>query len=164
MLGRLVKVTPSSEGRRRPGVDPRRQGVTADEFASRPEGIRHPRSVIGFFRGGWVEPAGGWVEPLRSRVLAGRREAPPEEPVSDDDKAALGQSGAHPAGGAEPPAVPRVPTAGLAAIGRSTATLRGCRPMRSCTACAPGSRNTSSSSPVSNGPSAWPRSGVGKER
>jgi pyruvate carboxylase len=93
MLGRLVKVTPSSKVVGDLALTLVAKGVTADEFASRPEAYDIPESVIGFFRGELGEPAGGWVEPLRSRVLAGRGEAPPEEPVSDADEAALGQSG-----------------------------------------------------------------------
>ena len=70
MLGRLVKVTPSSKVVGDLALTLVAKGVTADEFASRPEAYDIPESVIGFFRGELGEPAGGWVEPLRSRVLA----------------------------------------------------------------------------------------------
>ncbi|MFT3899544.1 MAG: pyruvate carboxylase [Gordonia sp. (in: high G+C Gram-positive bacteria)] len=93
MLGRLVKVTPSSKVVGDLALTLVAKGITADEFAANPEAYDIPDSVIGFFRGELGTPAGGWVEPLRSEVLKGRGEAPPEEKVSKADRAVLAKPG-----------------------------------------------------------------------
>ncbi|PRC50510.1 hypothetical protein C6A85_69035, partial [Mycobacterium sp. ITM-2017-0098] len=70
ILGRLVKVTPSSKvvgGN--PGTDQSERQI-ADEFAADPERFDIPDSVIGFLRGELGDPPGGWPEPLRSKALA----------------------------------------------------------------------------------------------
>ena len=87
MLGRLVKVTPSSKvvgdlalhlvgrGRRRR----RTSRPTPGKFDV-------PDSVIGFLRGELGDPPGGWPEPFRTRALEGR---PPEREaaeLSDEDR------------------------------------------------------------------------------
>ncbi|GED97355.1 pyruvate carboxylase [Gordonia crocea] len=93
MLGRLVKVTPSSKVVGDLALTLVAKGITADEFAANPDAFDIPESVIGFFRGELGEPAAGWVEPLRSEVLRGRGEAPEPTPVADDDRAVLAQPG-----------------------------------------------------------------------
>ena len=72
MLGRLVKVTPSSKVVGDLALALVGAGVSADEFASDPARFDIPDSVIGFLRGELGDPPGGWPEPLRTKALAGR--------------------------------------------------------------------------------------------
>ncbi len=72
MLGRLVKVTPSSKvvgdlALHLVGAD-----VEPKDFESDPARFDIPDSVIGFLHGELGEPPGGWPEPLRSKALEGR--------------------------------------------------------------------------------------------
>ncbi|MYR06172.1 pyruvate carboxylase [Gordonia sp. SID5947] len=89
MLGRLIKVTPSSKVVGDLALALVGRGITATEFASDPSAYDIPDSVIGFLRGELGDPAGGWPEPLRSIALQGRGEAAPPETLTDDDSAAL---------------------------------------------------------------------------
>jgi pyruvate carboxylase len=94
VLGRLIKVTPSSKvvgdlALALVGAD-----VTADEFASDPARFDIPESVLGFLRGELGDPPGGWPEPLRTAVLTGRSSAKPAAKLSVDDEAALALVGA----------------------------------------------------------------------
>ncbi|MGC4962149.1 pyruvate carboxylase [Gordonia sp. DT218] len=93
MLGRLIKVTPSSKVVGDLALALVGRGITATEFASDPSAYDIPDSVIGFLRGELGDPAGGWPEPLRSIALQGRGEAPPPETLTDDDSAALDAPG-----------------------------------------------------------------------
>ncbi|MEE4022459.1 pyruvate carboxylase [Gordonia sp. PKS22-38] len=93
MLGRLIKVTPSSKVVGDLALALVGRGITAEEFASNPSGYDIPDSVIGFLRGELGDPAGGWPEPLRTLALEGRAEAPAIAEVSDDDSAALDTPG-----------------------------------------------------------------------
>jgi pyruvate carboxylase len=93
VLGRLVKVTPSSKvvgdlALALVGAD-----VTADEFASDPARFDIPESVIGFLRGELGDPPGGWPEPLRTKALAGRPPARPTPELTAEDQALLAQPG-----------------------------------------------------------------------
>ncbi len=80
ILGRLVKVTPSSKVVGDLALALVGAGITADEFAAEPQRFDIPDSVIGFLRGELGDPPGGWPEPLRtqgvgrprSRQTAGR--------------------------------------------------------------------------------------------
>ncbi len=74
MLGRLVKVTPSSKvvgdlALHLVGAD-----VDPAEFEADPKRFDIPDSVIGFLHGELGDPPGGWPEPLRSKALEGRSE------------------------------------------------------------------------------------------
>ena len=89
MLGRLVKVTPSSKVVGDLALHLVGSGVSADEFASNPAGFDIPDSVVGFLRGELGTPAGGWPEPLRSKALEGRGPAKPETPLTAADEAGL---------------------------------------------------------------------------
>ncbi|MFF0814314.1 pyruvate carboxylase [Rhodococcus sp. NPDC003318] len=89
MLGRLVKVTPSSKVVGDLALHLVGSGVSADEFAANPAGFDIPDSVVGFLRGELGTPAGGWPEPLRSKALEGRGPAKPETPLSAADEAGL---------------------------------------------------------------------------
>ena len=89
MLGRLVKVTPSSKVVGDLALALVGAGVTADEFAADPARFDIPDSVIGFLRGELGDPPGGWPEPLRTKALAGRPPAKPTRELTADDEAAL---------------------------------------------------------------------------
>jgi pyruvate carboxylase len=94
ILGRLVKVTPSSKVVGDLALALLGAGITADEFASDPSRFDIPESVIGFLRGELGDPPGGWPEPLRSKALAGRPPAKPLQKLTPDDEEALSVSGA----------------------------------------------------------------------
>ncbi|MBO0877750.1 MAG: pyruvate carboxylase, partial [Pseudonocardia sp.] len=75
MLGRLVKVTPSSKvvgdlALHLVGAD-----VDPKEFESDPGRFDVPDSVVGFLRGELGDPPGGWPEPFRTHALEGRAPA-----------------------------------------------------------------------------------------
>ncbi|MCP9623795.1 pyruvate carboxylase [Nocardia otitidiscaviarum] len=89
MLGRLVKVTPSSKVVGDLALALVGTGVDVDEFAADPGRYDIPDSVIGFLRGELGTPAGGWPEPFRSRALAGRGSAKPETQLTAEDEAGL---------------------------------------------------------------------------
>ncbi|TRW81393.1 pyruvate carboxylase [Mycolicibacterium sp. 018/SC-01/001] len=93
ILGRLVKVTPSSKVVGDLALALVGAGVTADEFAAEPDRFDIPDSVIGFLRGELGDPPGGWPEPLRTKALAGRAAAKPAAELSAEDEKALGQAG-----------------------------------------------------------------------
>ena len=93
ILGRLVKVTPSSKVVGDLALALAGTGVPADEFAADPARYDIPDSVIGFLRGELGDPPGGWPEPLRTRALAGRPAADPPPELSAADSAALSEAG-----------------------------------------------------------------------
>ncbi|MCB0941006.1 MAG: pyruvate carboxylase [Mycobacterium sp.] len=93
ILGRLVKVTPSSKVVGDLALALLGAGVSADEFAADPARYDIPDSVIGFLRGELGDPPGGWPEPLRTKALAGRPPAKPTAELTTEDEAALHQSG-----------------------------------------------------------------------
>lgn len=66
MLGRLIKVTPSSKVVGDLALALVGSGITTAEFAAEPSSYDIPDSVVGFLRGDLGEPAGGWPEPLRT--------------------------------------------------------------------------------------------------
>jgi pyruvate carboxylase len=91
LLGRLVKVTPSSKVVGDLALQLVGSGVTVEDFASDPGKHDLPDSVIGFLRGELGDPPGGWPEPFRSRALAGRRPAEPAAELTDEDRRALAE-------------------------------------------------------------------------
>ncbi|WNG90263.1 pyruvate carboxylase [Mycobacterium sp. ITM-2016-00317] len=93
ILGRLVKVTPSSKVVGDLALALVGAGVSADEFAEDPARFDIPDSVIGFLRGELGDPPGGWPEPLRSKALAGRAPAKPPAELSPEDTRALAVAG-----------------------------------------------------------------------
>ncbi|MDX1884949.1 pyruvate carboxylase [Mycolicibacterium sp. 120270] len=93
ILGRLVKVTPSSKVVGDLALSLVGAGVTADEFAADPAKFDIPDSVIEFLRGELGDPPGGWPEPLRTKALAGRPPAKPTQELTPDDEAALALAG-----------------------------------------------------------------------
>ncbi|MDT7588315.1 MAG: pyruvate carboxylase [Pseudonocardiales bacterium] len=89
MLGRLVKVTPSSKvvgdlALHMVGAD-----VDPKEFEADPGRFDVPDSVIGFLRGELGDPPGGWPEPFRSRALEGRSPAKGVPELSIEDRRGL---------------------------------------------------------------------------
>ena len=94
ILGRLVKVTPSSKVVGDLALALLGAGITADEFAADPARFDIPESVIGFLRGELGDPPGGWPEPLRTKALAGRSPAKPQQELTPDDEEALSATGA----------------------------------------------------------------------
>ncbi|WP_067711221.1 pyruvate carboxylase [Nocardia yamanashiensis] len=94
LLGRLVKVTPSSKVVGDLALALVGTGVDVEDFASDPGRYDIPDSVIGFLRGELGTPAGGWPEPFRSRALAGRGPAKPETQLTAEDEKGLGGSSA----------------------------------------------------------------------
>jgi pyruvate carboxylase len=72
MLGRLVKVTPSSKVVGDLALHLVGSGVEPKDFEADPARFDIPDSVIGFLHGELGIPPGGWPEPLRSKALVGR--------------------------------------------------------------------------------------------
>lgn len=93
MLGRIVKVTPTSKVVGDLALYLLSAGIDPDEFEENPGKYDLPDSVIGFFCGDLGEPPGGWPEPFRSKALEGRERPRKDEPVSDEDRKALGGDG-----------------------------------------------------------------------
>ncbi|BBX60151.1 2-oxoglutarate carboxylase small subunit [Mycobacterium shottsii] len=89
VLGRLIKVTPSSKVVGDLALALVGAGVSADEFAAEPARFDIPDSVLGFLRGDLGDPVGGWPEPLRSAALAGRAPAKPVGQLTGEDHSAL---------------------------------------------------------------------------
>ncbi|MGQ1837121.1 pyruvate carboxylase [Kocuria turfanensis] len=72
MLGRLVKVTPSSKVVGDLALQLVGMGVDPAEFEAQPQRFDIPDSVISFLAGELGTPPGGWPEPFRTRALEGR--------------------------------------------------------------------------------------------
>jgi pyruvate carboxylase len=89
LLGRLVKVTPSSKVVGDLALSLVGSGVDVADFAADPGRYDIPDSVIGFLRGELGTPAGGWPEPFRSRALTGRGPAKPETQLTAQEEAGL---------------------------------------------------------------------------
>jgi pyruvate carboxylase len=93
ILGRLVKVTPSSKVVGDLALALVGAGISAQDFADDPARYDIPDSVIGFLRGELGDPPGGWPEPLRTKALDGRGPAKPEQPLTADDEKVLAAPG-----------------------------------------------------------------------
>ena len=89
ILGRLVKVTPSSKvvG----DLALHLVGLNADpaDFNENPQKYDIPDSVIGFLSGELGDPPGGWPEPFRTKALQGRTVKVRDVELSAEDSAAL---------------------------------------------------------------------------
>lgn len=77
ILGRLVKVTPSSKVVGDLALHLVATGADPAEFAAHPDRFDIPDSVLGFLSGELGDPPGGWPEPFRTRALAGRHRPRP---------------------------------------------------------------------------------------
>jgi pyruvate carboxylase len=84
LLGRIIKVTPTSKVVGDLALYAVSAGIDLDELAADPTRFDLPDSVIGFLRGELGTPPGGWPEPLRSQVLAARGATAPTAAVAED--------------------------------------------------------------------------------
>ncbi|QNG19248.1 pyruvate carboxylase [Rhodococcus triatomae] len=89
MLGRLVKVTPSSKVVGDLALSLVGTGTDPGDFAADPARFDIPDSVIGFLRGELGTPPGGWPEPFRTRALEGRGAPKPETELTPEDEKEL---------------------------------------------------------------------------
>lgn len=89
ILGRPVKVTPSSKVVGDLALHLVASGVTPETLEADPRSIDLPDSVVAFLRGELGTPEAGFPEPFRTAALAGRPEPPPATALSDDDREAL---------------------------------------------------------------------------
>ncbi|KOX09980.1 pyruvate carboxylase [Nocardiopsis sp. NRRL B-16309] len=89
MLGRLVKVTPSSKVVGDLALHLVGAGVSPEDFEADPARFDIPDSVIGFLRGELGVPPGAWPEPFRTKALRGRAEARPTEELTEEDRVGL---------------------------------------------------------------------------
>ncbi|MDZ5077660.1 pyruvate carboxylase [Nesterenkonia sp. HG001] len=89
MLGRLVKVTPSSKVVGDLALQLVGMGVDPAEFEAEPQNFDLPDSVIQFLAGQLGDPPGGWPEPFRTKALEGRTVRPLDEDLTEEDRAGL---------------------------------------------------------------------------
>ncbi|WP_434991863.1 pyruvate carboxylase [Arthrobacter sp. Ld5] len=92
ILGRLVKVTPSSKVVGDLALALVGRDADPAEFEENPQAFDIPDSVIGFLNGELGNPPGGWPEPFRTRALQGREFKPRDVELSTEDEAALAGS------------------------------------------------------------------------
>ncbi|MFI9009473.1 pyruvate carboxylase [Actinosynnema sp. NPDC053489] len=85
MLGRLVKVTPSSKVVGDLALHLVGAGVSPAEFEADPGRYDIPASVIGFLHGELGDPPGGWPEPFRTKALQGRAAPKGVAELTDED-------------------------------------------------------------------------------
>ncbi|MFD1149388.1 pyruvate carboxylase [Saccharothrix hoggarensis] len=85
MLGRLVKVTPSSKVVGDLALHLVGAGVSPQDFEADPGRFDIPASVIGFLHGELGDPPGGWPEPFRSKALQGRAAPKGVAELTDED-------------------------------------------------------------------------------
>ena len=86
ILGRLVKVTPSSKVVGDLALHLVARGADPDHFAQNPGEYDIPDSVIGFLGGELGTPPGGWPEPFRTAALRGRTATRVQAELSDQDR------------------------------------------------------------------------------
>ncbi|WP_436501459.1 pyruvate carboxylase [Actinokineospora sp. HUAS TT18] len=89
MLGRLVKVTPSSKVVGDLALHLVGAGVDPKEFETEPGRFDIPDSVVGFLHGELGDPAGGWPEPFRSKAIQGRPAPKGVTELTEEDRAGL---------------------------------------------------------------------------
>jgi pyruvate carboxylase len=89
ILGRPVKVTPSSKVVGDLALHLVAVGADPGEFAEHPERFDVPDSVVGFLAGELGDPPGGWPEPFRSRALGDRKVPVRDAQLSPEDTAGL---------------------------------------------------------------------------
>jgi len=93
ILGRLVKVTPSSKVVGDLALHLVGLGADPADFAANPSSYDVPDSVIGFLRGELGDPPGGWPEPFRAKALEGRPETKPRVSLTPEDLELLATPG-----------------------------------------------------------------------
>ncbi|MBM6622611.1 pyruvate carboxylase [Micrococcaceae bacterium RIT802] len=89
ILGRLVKVTPSSKVVGDLALQLVGMNVDPKEFEANPQAFDIPDSVIQFLSGELGDPPGGWPEPFRSKALEGRNVKVRVEELAPEDSTAL---------------------------------------------------------------------------
>lgn len=92
LLGRPIKVTPSSKVVGDLALHLVASGVTPEQLTDDPGSVDLPDSVVGFLHGELGTPPGGFPEPFRSRAIDGRSWEPHEEELSEVDSVGLGGS------------------------------------------------------------------------
>ncbi|WP_062377885.1 pyruvate carboxylase [Demequina pelophila] len=93
ILGRLVKVTPSSKVVGDLALNLVANGADPKDFEENPASYDLPDSVIGFLAGELGDPPGGWPEPFRSKALEGRDVSRTMAEITDEDRAILAKPG-----------------------------------------------------------------------
>lgn len=93
VLGRLVKVTPTSKVVGDLALSLVGADASAQQFAADPGRFDIPDSVIGFLHGELGDPPGEWPEPLRSNALRGRRPANVEQELTAEQETVLASAG-----------------------------------------------------------------------
>ncbi|WP_298457590.1 pyruvate carboxylase [uncultured Cellulomonas sp.] len=89
ILGRLVKVTPSSKVVGDLALHLVARGADPAQFAEDPASFDIPDSVVSFLSGELGDPPGGWPEPFRTKALAGRTVRHGVTPLTDEDRTEL---------------------------------------------------------------------------
>ncbi|WP_043446998.1 pyruvate carboxylase [Arthrobacter sp. L77] len=92
ILGRLVKVTPSSKVVGDLALALVGRDADPAEFEENPQAFDIPDSVIGFLNGELGNPPGGWPEPFRTKALQGREFKPRDVALTAEDEAKLAGS------------------------------------------------------------------------
>jgi len=89
LLGRPIKVTPSSKVVGDLALHLVASGVTPEQLLDDPASVDLPDSVVGFLHGELGTPPGGFPEPFRTRAIEGRTWHPKHEALNEADEAAL---------------------------------------------------------------------------
>ncbi|MBP3036873.1 pyruvate carboxylase [Arthrobacter sp. zg-ZUI100] len=89
ILGRLVKVTPSSKVVGDLALALVGTNVSPGDFEENPQNYDIPDSVIGFLSGELGNPPGGWPEPFRTKALQGRTIKVRDAELTEVDRAGL---------------------------------------------------------------------------
>jgi pyruvate carboxylase len=89
LLGKPIKVTPTSKVVGDLALFIASGNVDAARLRENPEDFDLPASVLGYLAGELGTPPAGFAEPFRERALVGRRPAPPAAELAPDDAAAL---------------------------------------------------------------------------
>ena len=89
ILGRIVKVTPTSKVVGDLALHLVAVGADPAEFAQDPGKFDVPASVIGFLSGDLGDPPGGWPEPFRTKALAGRTPRPEVADLDEEQREGL---------------------------------------------------------------------------
>lgn len=89
LLGRIVKVTPTSKVVGDLALQLAANGSSVEQLEADPGAADLPDSVIGFLRGELGTPAGGFPEPFTSAALEGRRSKAELVDISAEDLAVL---------------------------------------------------------------------------
>ena len=89
LLGRPIKVTPSSKVVGDLALHLVASGVTPEQLLADPRSVDLPDSVVGFLHGQLGEPPGGFPEPFRSRATEGHPWTPDRKDLTAADEAGL---------------------------------------------------------------------------